>query len=152
MGSFKAFANVMSASLGGSVSRSSFYNCLAQKYLFSGDGSYLCLKFLMTCKASAGFGPRIPLSVIPKRFSLMNQTLSACPSITYLLFCFLRTRTGDCLVVQWLRLHAPSAGDSGSVPDWGTRSHMLQLKISHGATKMEDPRSQVPQLRPSAVR
>ena len=33
------------------------------------------------------------------------------------------------LVAQWLRLHAPSAGGLGSVPDQGTRSHM------HGTTK-----------------
>ena len=29
------------------------------------------------------------------------------------------------LVVQWLRLWAPNAGDSGSIPGWGT-------KIQHG--------------------
>ena len=28
-----------------------------------------------------------------------------------------------------LRLHAPIAGGLGSVPDQGTRSHMLQLKV-----------------------
>ena len=33
-----------------------------------------------------------------------------------------------CLVVQWLRRHAPSAGDPGSIPDWGTRSHVLQRR------------------------
>ena len=32
-----------------------------------------------------------------------------------------------CLVVQWLRLRAPSAGDWNSIPGWGTRSHMPQL-------------------------
>ena len=32
------------------------------------------------------------------------------------------------LVVQWLRLHAPSAGVLGSVADGGTWSHMLQLR------------------------
>ena len=95
-GSFKASANVTSASLGGPVSRSSFYNRLVQKYLFSGDGSYLCLKFFITCKANTGFGLLIPLLVIPKCVSLMNQILSAYRSIIYLLFCFLRTGTGDC--------------------------------------------------------
>ena len=30
--------------------------------------------------------------------------------------------------VHWLRLHTPSAGDLGSIPRQGTRSHMLQLK------------------------
>ena len=28
-----------------------------------------------------------------------------------------------------LRLHAPIAGGLGSIPDQGTRSHMLQLKV-----------------------
>ena len=30
------------------------------------------------------------------------------------------------LVVQWLRLHAPNAGDPGLIPGQGTRSHMPQ--------------------------
>ena len=45
-------------------------------------------------------------------------------------------------LVQWLRLHAPNAGDLGLIPGLGTRSHMLQprvcmlqLKILHAATK-----------------
>ncbi|TEA29726.1 hypothetical protein DBR06_SOUSAS510336, partial [Sousa chinensis] len=33
------------------------------------------------------------------------------------------------LVVQWLRVHTPNAGGSGSIPGQGTRSHMLQLKV-----------------------
>ena len=45
---------------------------------------------------------------------------------------------GTCLVVPWLRLHAPNAGGLGSIPDQGTRSHMPQLKILHVVTKMED--------------
>ena len=32
------------------------------------------------------------------------------------------------LVVQWLRLRAPSAGGLGSIPAQGTRFHMLQLR------------------------
>ena len=32
------------------------------------------------------------------------------------------------LVVQWLRLLAPIAGDPGSIPSQGTRSHKLQLR------------------------
>ncbi|TEA28791.1 hypothetical protein DBR06_SOUSAS24510049, partial [Sousa chinensis] len=32
------------------------------------------------------------------------------------------------LVVQWLRLHTPNAGGPGSIPGWGTRSGMLQLR------------------------
>ena len=42
---------------------------------------------------------------------------------------------GTSLVVQWLRLRAPSAGGLGSIPGRGTRSHMLQLKILHASTK-----------------
>ena len=32
------------------------------------------------------------------------------------------------LVVQWLRLCAPNAGGSGSIPGQGTRSHVLQQR------------------------
>ena len=45
---------------------------------------------------------------------------------------------GTSPVVQWLRLHTPKAGDSGSIPDQGTSSHMPQrLKILHAATKTQ---------------
>ena len=50
---------------------------------------------------------------------------------------------GTSLVAQWLRLPAPSAGGSGSIPGQETRSHMPQLKILHAAAKIQDP----PQLR-----
>ena len=36
---------------------------------------------------------------------------------------------GTSLVVQWLRLCAPNAGDLGWIPDQGTRSHMPQLRV-----------------------
>ena len=36
---------------------------------------------------------------------------------------------GTCLVVQWLRLHPPSAGDLGLIPGQGTRSHTVQLGV-----------------------
>ena len=35
---------------------------------------------------------------------------------------------GILLVVQWLRLWAPNAGGSGSIPAWRTRPHILQLR------------------------
>ena len=38
-------------------------------------------------------------------------------------------------MVQWLRLQAPSAGDLGSIPSQGTRSHMLQLKSPRSTDK-----------------
>ena len=37
-------------------------------------------------------------------------------------------KKGTSLVIQWLALYAPSAGDQGSVPGLGTRSCMPQLK------------------------
>ena len=38
-------------------------------------------------------------------------------------------KTGTSLLVQWLRLCAPNAGDLGSIPGQGTRSYMLQLRV-----------------------
>ena len=38
-------------------------------------------------------------------------------------------------MVQWLRLYAPNAGGLGLIPGQGTKSHMLQIKILHAATK-----------------
>ena len=49
-----------------------------------------------------------------------------------------RTRTR--LVVQWLRLLAPTAGDLGSIPGQGTRSPTPQLQISHATTKTKKRR------------
>ena len=47
------------------------------------------------------------------------------------LICHLLRRTffGTFLVIQWLRLHASNAGGPSSIPGWGTRSHILQLKL-----------------------
>ena len=39
-------------------------------------------------------------------------------------------------MVQWLRLWPPNTGGLRSIPGQGTRSHMLQLKILHIATKI----------------
>ena len=44
---------------------------------------------------------------------------------------------GTALVVQWLRLHAPDVGGLSSIPGQENRSHMLQLKIPHEATKTQ---------------
>ena len=41
---------------------------------------------------------------------------------------------GTSLAVQLLRLHAPTAGDPGSIPGQGTRSHMPPLKTLPAAT------------------
>ena len=40
-----------------------------------------------------------------------------------------KTEKGTSMVVQWLRLSAPNEGGPGSIPDQGTKSHMLWLKI-----------------------
>ena len=44
-------------------------------------------------------------------------------------------------MVQWLRRHAPNAGDLGSIPGQGTRSRMLQprWKIPRTATNLAQP-------------
>ena len=51
---------------------------------------------------------------------------------------------GTSLVVQWLRLHTPSAGGWGLIPVWGPgfcmpkiRVCMPQPKILHAATKTQ---------------
>ena len=36
---------------------------------------------------------------------------------------------GTSLVVQWLRLHTPNAGDPSSIPGRGTRFHILHLRV-----------------------
>ena len=41
------------------------------------------------------------------------------------------------LVVQWLRVCPPSAGDPDSVSGQGTRSHMPQLRILCAPTKTQ---------------
>ena len=45
--------------------------------------------------------------------------------------------------VQWLRFHAPKAEGQSFIPGEGTRSHLLQLKIPHATTKMENPSGHV---------
>ena len=62
---------------------------------------------------------------------------------------------GTSLVIQWLRLYAPNAGEPGLIPGWGTRSYVpqlrvrkTQLKIPRGATE----RSHVPRLRPDGAK
>ena len=59
---------------------------------------------------------------------------------------FWKAGRGASLVVQQLRLCAPTARGLGLIPGQGTRSHMaqlrlgtLQLKSLHASTKTEDP-------------
>ena len=58
------------------------------------------------------------------------------------------TLLGTSLVVQRVRLHAPSAGCLSLIPAQGTRSPTPQRKVLHVAAKI----SQVFPLRPSAAR
>ena len=47
--------------------------------------------------------------------------------------------TGTFLVVQWLRIHAPNAGDMGSITGQGTRSHVRQLRVCLLQQKLKTP-------------
>ena len=42
-------------------------------------------------------------------------------------------------MVQWLRLHAPSAGGLGSIPGHRTRSHISQLEIPYSTVEIKNP-------------
>ena len=60
-------------------------------------------------------------------------------------------QTGTSLVVQWLRFCSPRAGGLGSIPDQGTRPHVLQLtvhmpqlKVLWTLMKIEDPMCEQP--------
>ena len=51
--------------------------------------------------------------------------------------------SGTSLVVRWLRLHTPDAGDPGSIPGQGTEFHMPQLiarmwQLKDPARRIED--------------
>ena len=53
---------------------------------------------------------------------------------------------GTSLVVQWLTVHVPNAGNLGSIPGQGTRSHVLQVRVgmalgSVSSGKLRSPRS-----------
>ena len=64
-------------------------------------------RFLKKLKIELPYDPAIPLlDIYPEK------TISQ------------RDTCGTSLVVQWVRLHAPNAGGPGSIPGWGTRSHM----------------------------
>ena len=84
----------------------------------------------------------------PERFHTLLWQLSRCAilpaDVPYSLSHLLLETMGTFLVVQWLRLHIPSARNLSSIPGWGTRSHMpqlrvciAQLKIPHAATKAQ---------------
>ena len=54
------------------------------------------------------------------------------------------------MVVQWLRLHTPTAGDLGSIPGEGTESHMNPTE-TQVRVHMPQLKTRV-QLRPSAAK
>ena len=56
---------------------------------------------------------------------------------------FKGTSSGTSVVVQWLRLHAPNARGSGSVPGQGTRFHMPQQRRQIPCIATKTQRSQV---------
>ena len=56
-------------------------------------------------------------------------------------------------MVHWLQLCAPNTGGPGLIPGWGTRSHILHLRVHvlhleifHASTKMEDLALPCPQI------
>ena len=90
--------------------------------------------------------------IYPKYYhSICNQYKQSLRCFT--VFCTESSKSGLCLdfikyavkkvdswyylVVQWLTFYTPSAGGSGLIPDWGTRSHIPQLKILHIVTKTQ---------------
>ena len=61
------------------------------------------------------------------------------------------------MVVQRLRLHAPSAGGLGNIHGQGTGVHMPQLSVRLAQRKIltghnKDQKSCVPQVRPGAAK
>ena len=53
---------------------------------------------------------------LPKDFIDMHS-----PKENLLGFFLLKRTIGTCLVVQWLRVHAPNAEGMTSIPGWGTK-------------------------------
>ena len=50
-------------------------------------------------------------------------------------------------MAQWLRLCAPNAGGPGSIPGWGTRSHMhAATKSSHATMKIPHATMKIPHV------
>ena len=74
-----------------------------------------------------------PTSVFPGLLARSKLHVPEPGLIFTLCFFPLQSERGleDFPVVQWLRLHTPSAGSLGLIPGQGTRSHMAQLKIPH---------------------
>ena len=84
------------------------------------------------------------------------QYLERCRKIVLQKVSFKENLPGTSLVVEWVRLRAPNAGNGDSIPGQGTRLHMhATIKSPHAATErscMPQRRSHVPQLRPGAAK
>ena len=87
--------------------------------------------------------PRPGLEPVPP--ALAGRFSTTAPPGQPLQLPFKNTTSGTTLVVQWVRLHAPNAGDLGLIPGRGTRSHMhAASKSPHAATKKPMCRSEDP--------
>ena len=51
---------------------------------------------------------------------------------------YIQNIMGTSLVVQWLRFHASTAGGTGSILDWGTKTRKL-----HGQKKKKNPKQSI---------
>ena len=81
-------------------------------------------------RSLAGYGPcgcKDTLQIRLKRLSTHAVIMNQHPETS--LVGPQKLATQGLLVVQWLRLHAPSAWGPGLIPGPGTRSHMLQQTV-----------------------
>ena len=81
-----------------------------------------CPECLFT--AVLGLSPSFSDSSFSLHFSILLTN-----SAEQKMSCFQSRSFRTSLGVQWLRLRTPSTGSLGSIPDQGTRSHMLQLWV-----------------------
>ena len=58
--------------------------------------------------------------------------------ILRMLFVYIFEKSGTSLVVQWLRLHTPNAGDPGSTPGQGTKIPQSQFLGFPGSSAGEE--------------
>ena len=78
----------------------------------------------MVC--NEGTAVRLKNQIVTKIMNLF--TLGTKINCLLLVFTIKEGKAGISLVVQWLRLHVPSAGGLGLIPGQGTRSHTRQLR------------------------
>jgi len=66
-----------------------------------------------------------------------SETHVSCNALTVTLHSVSDSEQMTSLLVQWLRLHASSAGSPGLIPGQGARSHMPQLRVC--TPEVKDP-------------